>query len=135
MAFVVTCCLLAGGCGDKRVDGPTILKSRDQFYVADIPVPKDFEIDARKSTHENSPGTRYVRHFYIGKASPQATNNFYKQLMPENKWNYIDEKLQNGIYTLNYEKGKEVCEVRVDTMPGGFWGPKTRVCVEIRQPK
>jgi len=123
--------LVPAGCGEKRVEGPTILEKRDQPYVADVPVPKDFEIDLRKSTYENKPGSRYIKHIYIGKQSRIAINNFYKELMPEEEWSFVDEKLQNGIYTLNFEKGKEACEVRIDNVPGGLFGPKTRIAVEV----
>ena len=131
----LTVLLVPLGCGEKRVEGPTILERRDQPYVSDVPVPKDFEIDLRKSTYENKPGSRYIKHIYIGKASRIAINNFYKELMPEEEWSFIDEKLQNGVYTLNYDKGKEACEVRIDHVPGGLFGPKTRITVEVLEQK
>jgi len=90
-----------------------------------------FELDRRKSTHENRPGERMVKHYYVGKDSLQAANDFYKQLMPTFDWEFVNERLRNGVFELNYEKADETCEIRVDQMPGGFWGPKTRIAVYI----
>lgn len=119
------------GCGPRNSGANTVLPARPRSYVVDIPVPADFELDRRKSTHENRPGERAVKHYYVGEEKPQPVNDFYKQLMPTFEWEFVDERLQNGAYVLNYEKAGEKCEVRVDLMPGGFWGPKTRVTVVI----
>ncbi|MCB9858018.1 MAG: hypothetical protein H6818_20225 [Phycisphaerales bacterium] len=119
------------GCGPRNSGTNTVLPARPRSYVVDIPVPADFELDRRKSTHENRPGERAVKHYYVGDEKPQAVNDFYKQLMPTFEWEFVDERLQNGVYVLNYEKAGEKCEVRVDQMPGGFWGPKTCVTVLI----
>ncbi len=119
------------GCGPRNSGAATVLPAKSRSYVVDIPVPAEFELDRRKSTHENRPGERAVKHYYVGDEKPQPTNDFYKQLMPTFDWEFVDERLQNGAYVLNYEKGGEKCEVRVDQMPGGFWGPKTRVTVII----
>ena len=118
-------------CGPRTSGTATVLPSKPRPYVVDIPVPADFELDRRKSTHENRPGSRAIKHYYVGEEKPQATNDFYKQLMPTFDWEFVDERLQNGAYVLNYQKAGEKCEVRVDLMPGGFWGPKTRVTVFI----
>lgn len=123
---------LAPGCGPRNSGTATVLPARPRPYVADVPVPDGFELDRRKSTHENRPGERNIKHYYVGKEKPQAVNDFYKQLMPTFDWEFVDERLSNGVFVLNYEKGGEECEVRVDQMPGGFWGPKTRVTVLIR---
>lgn len=120
------------GCGGNRNGGTAVLPSRPRPYVVDVPVPEGFELDRRKSTHENRPGERIVKHYYVGDEKPQAANDFYKQLMPTFDWEFLDERLQNGAFILNYKKAGENCEIRVDQMPGGFWGPKTRVAAEIR---
>lgn len=131
--LTLVCLLLAvHGCGEKRGSGVTVLPARPRSYVADVPVPDGFELDRRKSTHENRPGERLIKHYYVGDERPQAVNDFYKQLMPTFDWEFLDERLQNGVFLLNYRKSGESCEVRVDQLPGGFWGPKTRAAVEIR---
>lgn len=119
------------GCGPRNSGTTTVLPARPRPYVVDVPVPADFELDRRKSTHENRPGERMVKHYYVGQEKPQPVNDFYKQMMPTFDWEFVDERLQNGVFVLNYEKAGEKCEVRVDQMPGGFWGPKTRVTVLI----
>ena len=120
------------GCIGKRDGGTAVLPARARSYVVDVPVPDGFELDRRKSTHENRPGERVVKHYYIGDEKPQSVNDFYKQLMPTFDWEFLDERLQNGAFILNYRKSGEGCVIRVDQMPGGFWGPKTRVAAEIR---
>ncbi|HPF40700.1 MAG TPA: hypothetical protein P5081_18795 [Phycisphaerae bacterium] len=134
LTAAILLCALAGvtpGCGPRTSGTNTVLPARPRSYVVDVPVPADFELDRRKSTHENRPGERAVKHYYVGDEKPQPVNDFYKQLMPTFDWEFVDERLQNGVYVLNYEKAGEKCEVRVDQMPGGFWGPKTRVSVVI----
>lgn len=108
-----------------------ILPAKARYFVADIPVPAKFELDRRKSTHEFGPGRRSIKHFYLGKASPLAVSNFYRQRMPEYQWELIDKQLRNGVEHLNYQKGDESCEIRVEETPGGLFGNKTQISVVI----
>ncbi len=123
--------ILLGGC-EQPTGEPTLLDSRSQFYVFDVPVPKDFERDRRKSNYSVSAGPRTVKDFYVGTEKPLAVNNFYRQRMPENQWTLQDEQLQNAVYLLKYTKGDEKCEVRIEETAGGWLGGKTQVCVTIQ---
>lgn len=123
--------IVLGGC-QRPTSEPTLLDSRSQFYVFDVPVPKGFERDGRKSSFTVGAGHRSVKDFYMGADKPLAVNNFYRQRMPENQWTLQDEQLQNAVYVLKYAKGDEKCEVRIEETPGGWLGGKTQVCVTVQ---
>ncbi len=123
--------IILPGC-QQPTGEPTLLESRSQFYVFDIPVPKGFQRDRRKSSYNVSAGDRAVKDFYVGSDSPLAVNNFYRQTMPENQWMLQDEQLQNAVYLLKYTKGDEKCEVRIEETAAGWLGGKTRICVTVR---
>ncbi len=131
--FVLACFALPGfwACGGKGDKQPTIPEPRDQFYWEDIPVPKGFERDHHQSTDHRDVGKRWLKHFYVGKASPQLASNFYREKMPEYGWEPGVENLQNGVQFLHYRKNSEKCEIRIEEIPGGFWGSKTQVYVVV----
>jgi len=128
-----------GGCGDKNKvqDKPTIPSARAQPYIRDVPVPQKFERDERQSTYTSTAGRRAVRDFYVGKIGCLEVRNFYFQNMPLNDWELLDEKLTAGVYALNYKKGEQRCEVRIERMPGKgvFESEKTQICVTIPDAK
>jgi len=128
LALVVA---LAGGCGPKTTE-PTILQARAQPFVVDVPLPDHFDLDRRKSTHSFTAGRRQIRHHYLGSAGPLSVSNFYRQKMPDHQWELLDRTLKNGIEILNYRKGQEKCEVRIEELPGGLFGSKTRISVIIQ---
>lgn len=123
--------VLMGGCGPETTE-PTILQARAQPFVADVPVPDHFDLDRRKSTHNYTAGRRQIRHYYLGSARPLSVSNFYRQKMPDHQWELLDRSLKNGIEALNYLKGEEKCQVRIEEMPGGLFGSKTRISVLIQ---
>ena len=123
-----------GACGDNAKSvAPTIPEARPQPYVRDIPVPNKFERDEQKSAYEATAGRRMVKDYYIGKLDSLSIRNFYFHNMPLNDWELMDERLNGAVYQLNYKKGDQRCEVRVERMPGKgvFEGEKTQVCVTI----
>lgn len=128
--------VFAVGCGDESAEpvGPTILEPRAQPYVSDVPVPADFTLDSVKSTHTYKEGRRQVTHFYMGRDKPLAVKDFYRHAMPGTGWRLVDEKLANNIYSLTYKKAEERCDVRVDTVPAGWFKPSTRIQVTVRTP-
>ncbi len=132
-ALVLASLCLPGlaACGEKPDKQPTIPEPRDQFYWEDIPVPKNFKRDDRQSTEHRGVGKRWLKHFYIGKASLQLVTNFYREKMPEYGWEAGVENLQNGVQFLNYRKNGEKSEIRIEEIPGGFWGSKTQVYVVV----
>ncbi len=122
---------LLSGCGPKQT-GPTILESREQPYIFDIPVPRKFELDRRRSTHDQTEGKREIHHYYVGSDTPLAVKNFYRQKMPENGWQLTEEQLKTGVYFLKYKNAEELCDVRIEEIPSGF-GTKTQVNVGIKR--
>lgn len=126
--FVLPLC----GCNEPTT-GPTILKERNQSYVSDLPVPASFEQDRRLSDHTIAPGTRAIKHVYKGSSSPLAVRNFYIHYMPASGWELGDEKLQNNVYLLNFRKGTERCEIRVERTPAGIFGAKTLIRATINE--
>ena len=131
-AVATFCVLPLGGCSEKTT-GPTILQERSQSYVSDLPVPANFEQDRRLSDHTIAPGTRTIKHVYKGSSSPLAVRNFYIHHMPASGWELGDEKLQNSVYLLNFRKGTERCEIRVERTPAGIFGAKTLIRATINE--
>ncbi len=123
---------LAGGCGPETTE-PTILQARAQPYVQDVPLPDHFDLDRRKSTHSFTAGRRQIKHYYHGSARPLSVSNFYRQKMPDHQWELLDRSLKNGIEVLNYRKGEEKCDVRIEELPGGLFGSKTRISVLLQR--
>jgi len=124
--------LLLSGC-QKESSSPTILAQRPQPYVQDVPVPKGFEQDLRRSVHRVVAGRRSITHYYQGREGQRAVRDFYAHYMPRAEWQTVDEKLQAGVYLLNFKKNDETCEVRIENNPGTLLsGGSTLVRVTIR---
>jgi len=121
------------GCG-KEPTTPTILQAKAQPYVQDVPVPSSFKLDRETSDHSYKEGRRTVKHFYLGSAEPLVVRNFYVQNMPGTGWQIVDEKLQNGVYAINYRKAEERCEIRIEKIPAGWFSPSTRIRATVRSP-
>ena len=128
LALVVA---LTGGCSPESRE-PTILQARAQSFVVDVPLPDKFDLDRRKSTHSLTAGRRKIKHHYLGSAGPLSVSNFYRQKMPDHQWELLDRSLKNGVEILNYRKGEEKCEVRIEELPTGLFGSKTRISVLLQ---
>lgn len=133
MVLVVLSAAIAVGCS-KEPAAPTILQAKAQPYVQDVPVPAKFKLDREKSDHSYTEGRRTVKHFYLGSAEPLAVRNFYVQNLPLAGWQIVDEKLQNGVYSITYRKAEERCEIRIEKIPAGWFSPSTRIRATVRSP-
>ncbi len=122
------------GCGEKEPAVPTILETREQPYVTDVPVPKGFKLDRRQSDHSYKEGRRKIKHYYVGSSDPQSVRNFYYANMPSGQWRLSDESLSAGVYTLRFRKYEETCEVRIEKVPAGMFSPSTQVLVTVKTP-
>ena len=122
---------LSGGCGPETTE-PTILQARAQSFVVDVPLPAHFDLDRRKSAHNFTPGHRRIEHRYRGSARPLSVSNFYRQKMPDHQWELLDRSLKNGIEVLNYRKGEERCDVRIEEVPAGLFGSETRISIHLQ---
>ena len=128
-----SCAILAGGC-TKNDTGPTMLAQRAQPYVEDIPVPKGFELQLKKSAARRYPGGREIDHIYEGREDPIAVRSFYEHYMPDSGWKLIDETLRkgDGVQLMTYRKGSEQCEIRIERAPAAIIGRVTQVRASIR---
>lgn len=122
--------LFTSGCGD-RPRTPTLLQPKAQFYAIDVPVPRNFDLDRRRSTHDYRGGKRTIKHYYSGREDPQAVANFYRQEMAKYEWELEDQHLKTGVDYLNFRKGEETCQIRIEKTPGGWFGSKTQVCASV----
>jgi hypothetical protein len=128
---LVAACLLPTGC-TKEPTTPTILDQRAQPFVQDVPVPRNFELDARNSDHKIVAGRRSVNHVYRGSDKPLAVRNFYVHYMPMSQWQLVNEKLHAGVYLLHFKKNEEKCEVRIEPVPAGMFGKPTQVRATVK---
>ena len=135
----VVCISLAAGC-NRDGPGQTMLEARPQPYVQDIPVPRGFNRDEGRSRYSTTAGRRAVTDYYMGKEPMLLVRNFYSHNMPQHGWQAVGEALNdrdqqpnNGVYELNYKKGDQHCEVRIERMPKGglFGGEVTQVRVTV----
>jgi len=131
--FIITAALLLPGCPSKEPSTPTILEQRAQPFVQDVPVPRGFELDARKSDHRIIAGRRSVNHIYRGSESPLTVRNFYVHYMPMSQWQLQDEKLYAAVYVLKFKKNDEKCDIRIERVPTGmFEGKPTQIQATIK---
>lgn len=119
------------GCQQESGGGPTMLEPRGQYYVTDLPVPKNFELQQRKSSHSSVAGKREISHLYEGKADPIAVKGFYIRQMKMSDWQLLNETLSNGVFTLNFEKNEETCEIRIERAPAAIMGEVTQIHATI----
>ncbi len=131
-ALLVMGMILVCGC-HQGTGAPTVLDCRAQPYVPDLPVPIKFERDERSSRYSYGAGFRTVKDIYEGKSDALAVRNFYSHYMPLADWELVDEALQNAVYQLNFRKGQERCEIRIERTPSGLRGTITRIQATIGQ--
>jgi hypothetical protein len=133
-AFVLAVALL-GGCGrTQQVDlssgaprevnnTPDPLIARGASRVTDLPVPTHFSYLESRSTATGNANTRYISHYYRGRASKERVASFYIDQMPaNNRWfreNYRDD---HGTLKIDFGKGDERCIITIDE---DFWGYTT----------
>jgi hypothetical protein len=133
LTSVLACMATAGGCNKEPTPAsPTVLQTRPQPYVPDVPVPAGFDRDERKSNYSSTAGHRDIRDIYRGKEPALVARNFYLHYMPTSGWDLLDEKLQNSVYVLNFRKDLERCEIRIERVPSGGMGTVTQVRVIIK---
>ena len=120
-----------GGCA-KEGATPAILEANAHPYVHDVPLPAGFKLDERQSEDRVAEGHRAVKHVYQGRGSLQAVKGFYQHNMPLVSWVPVKHSLNKGVYLLEYQKGNERCEIRIERMPSGFLGTVTQVRATIQ---
>jgi hypothetical protein len=117
-----------GGCPGHDAQ----LAVRTNPYIADIPVPRGFDRNEKESSYSHDGTARRVLELYEGHAQPLRVRNFYESNMPAGRWEKATESmLEGGIYTFQYKKGKEVCNITIRKKPSGGWGPPTEVRITV----
>lgn len=123
-AAVVMLALAAGCTNPPKNTGPTQIPPRQNPYIADVPTPAGFELNVNKSMYETYSRVRVVRHVYEGNKDPQIVRNFYVTQMPEHEWSQVNETLTEGVFSMRFKKGIEICEISVSKgNTGKFWAP------------
>jgi len=135
VASCVVCLAFAGA----ALSGCNALTSKDKNAplipaanapIADVPIPAGFTMTS-DSTSKVVPGNqiRFVDHRYKGEEDVLPIVKFYRDLMPENKWNLVDQNQSRGTeVTLHYTKNNEDCYVMIT--PGSFGMSYIRIKID-----
>ena len=98
--------------------------------IADVPIPARYTMTS-DSTSKVVPGNqiRFVDHHYKGDDDILPLVKFYRDHMPEFKWNLVDQNQAAGTeVTLHYTKNSEECYVSLT--PGKFGYSYIRIRID-----
>ena len=92
----------------------------DNLVIPDLPVPRGFKIDNKRSYFNVNPttNTRVVFVTYTGRGDALALMGFFRENMAVSGWDLKEEAGDFGAYVQKYAKAKEAVEVRIE--PGRF---------------
>lgn len=92
----------------------------DNLVIPDLPVPRGFKIDNKRSFFNINPttNTRVVFVSYTGRGDSLALMGFFRENMAVSGWDLKEEAGDFGVYVQRYEKAKEAVEIRIE--PGRF---------------
>lgn len=134
---------LATGCAPKASTEPldsqiagapadqAPLPSHTITAVSDLPVPADMKIKKSASQSYEGAGTRMVDYTYHGVTDINRVHRFYRDQMPLNRWQMLTDNYIRGVYTLTFQKNREICTVIIRKSLL-FW---TEVQLLIQQPQ
>jgi hypothetical protein len=111
---------------------PERLRPAARPYILDAPEPAGFELIDKLSEDHATPGWRYVRYTFKGRADRQAVLSYYREQLPLNKWTYLSRQSLAGEYKLLFEKPNEQCTVTIEPESGDWFSNGSRVSVVIR---
>ena len=140
------CSGFPGGSGDQSSDGadngqpkaiaPTGgsgLVAQSEPPVADLPVPLGFKLDESRSRNYESAGVRFIDHTYRGdNAKKDAVAQFYRRQMSNKNWNLRGSQMVRGTVLLRYEKGDELCDVRIRSEKPTLGGRYVEVTINVQ---
>jgi hypothetical protein len=133
IASCIVCVALAGlsGCNSLTTrDRNRDLDPSPNSPIADVPIPIGYTMSS-DSTSKVVPGNqiRFVDHHYKGDADLLPLVKFYRDHMPEFKWNLVDQNQTAGSeVTMHYTKNSEDCYVSLT--PGRFGYTYIRVRID-----
>ncbi len=122
--------VLGMGCGPNGAE-PTLLMARQRAPISDLPVPRGFRILEDESEDVYTGRRRlYVRHVYAGSGEPFAVRDFYRDRMPQYKWQLVNAVFAAGTHSMVFQKGQESCTVAISRSKTG-WSRGIRVQIII----
>jgi hypothetical protein len=95
-----------------------------------VPLPDGFTVVPGHSTGRTAGQVRYGQYEYIGRLAPGACNRWFKRYMPQGGYTLADERLEGGVYVLQFDAGDEICLIRIK--PASF--NRTVLDVEVGPP-
>lgn len=105
--------ILCPGCGSQSAE-PSRLTPKQRPPISDLPVPRGFRILEDESEDAYTGRRRlYVRHVYEGPGEPFTVRNFYRERMPQYKWELVNSVHVSGTHSMVFEKGPESCTVTI----------------------
>lgn len=99
--------------------------------IADLPVPANMKIKKSVSDSYEGAGTRDVDYTYTGRVDIRRVHRFYREQMPLNRWQMLNDNYSQGEYWMTFQKNKELCTVII-RKSAIFW---TEVRLRIQQPE
>lgn len=131
LAFSVAVLWVLGlGCGPQAAE-PVRLMAKQRAPVSDLPVPVGFRILEDESEDAYTGRRRlYLRHVYVGSGEPFAVRNFYRDRMPQYKWQLVNTVHFGGTHTMVFQKGQESCTVAISRSKSA-WSSGIRVQIVI----
>ncbi len=121
---------LGPGCGPQAAE-PMRLMARQRPPISDLPVPMGFRILEDESEDAYTGRRRlYVRHVYAGSGESFAVRNFYRDRMPQYKWQLVNSVYAAGTHTMVFQKGQESCTVAISRSKSA-WKSGIRVQIII----
>ncbi len=121
----------AQAAGSARPAAPIELVAQRRPPIPDLPVPIGFELAQKESRSIATGGTRWVVHYYTGRADKWAVGRFYRREMPIHGWVQETERMIQGKLYLDFRKDRERSviqvtdgrwsgtEIRMETFPVG----------------
>ena len=86
------------------MSAPTELVAQSRPLIPDLPIPLGFEMAQNKSWSRAREGTRWVIHYYEGRADKWAVGRFFKRQMPANGWTQDSDRMKQGDIMLDFSK-------------------------------
>lgn len=92
----------------------TGLVAASRPYIADVPLPVGFvPVPTRSTSYIPPKGPRIVDHVYQGQSNIADTTRFYRQHLPTQGWQFINERADGNATIMSYAKGEESLLVEV----------------------
>jgi hypothetical protein len=109
------------------------LAPQPKVYASDVPLPDGFWLYEQRSSETFEGGKRReLRHVYRGEADPSAVRDFYREQMPLVRWVAESDRLDRGVYTMDFVKGDESCEISISDHGLFTKGAQVQVAISPR---